>query len=271
MSNKRIYYYQTLCSLQNVLNNPDKIYPTHIILSAFHFGRDKNNSPYIHLNDFVPNDKMFDTVWLELEKANSLGIKIMIMLGGAGGAFTEMFTNYDYYYKLLKEFILSKKFICGIDLDVEEYINIDDIRKLIKQLDTDFDKDFIITMAPIANALITNYPGLGGFHYKRLIKTPEGERINWFNGQFYNEYSLNIFNQAVLNGFEPNRIVMGMVYYQFNKDTFSNALDTLLNIKNKYNNFGGAFVWEYFKAPSLNNYPEDWAVDIYNRLNKSNL
>ena len=139
-------------------------------MSAFHFGRDKNNDSYIHLNDFDPYNKMFDNVWLELEKANKLGIKIMIMLGGAGGAFTEMFTRYDYYYMLLKKLIVDKKFICGIDLDVEEYINIKSIRKLIYQLNSDFGKNFIITMAPVAEALVTNTPGFGGFKYKELIQ-----------------------------------------------------------------------------------------------------
>ena len=42
MENRVIYYYQTLIGLKNIINNPRKIYPTHIILSAFHFGKDDN-------------------------------------------------------------------------------------------------------------------------------------------------------------------------------------------------------------------------------------
>ena len=126
-------------------------------------------------------------------------------------------------------------------------------------------------MAPVAEALVTNTPGFGGFKYKELIQTPEGKRINWFNGQFYYDFSLSMYTKAIKNGYPPNKIVIGMIYYQFDKSNFSKALDILLDIKNKYNNFAGTFVWEYFKAPSLNGLDEYWAIDIYNKLNQSNL
>ena len=73
--NKIIYYYQTLVSLKKLINNPKKIYPTHIILSAFHFGTDINNAPYIHLNNYRPTNKMYDELWIELKKSSELGIR----------------------------------------------------------------------------------------------------------------------------------------------------------------------------------------------------
>ena len=77
----------------------------------------------------------------------------MIMLGGAGGAYTSMFSNYECYYDKLYKFLQSKPFIQGIDLDIEEEVSLDNVKKLIKRIDTDFNKDFIITMAPIGGAL----------------------------------------------------------------------------------------------------------------------
>ena len=49
-----IYYYQTFIPLSLVLfANP---YVTHIHLSSIHFGVNNDNIPYIHLNDYPPNN-----------------------------------------------------------------------------------------------------------------------------------------------------------------------------------------------------------------------
>ena len=45
---------------------------------------------------------------------------------------------------MLKELILDKKVIKGIDLDVEEYVNLNDIKALIRNLKKDFgDEDWM--------------------------------------------------------------------------------------------------------------------------------
>ena len=56
---------------------------------------------------------------------------IMVMLGGAGGAYQELFRHFDTYYSLLKKFLEKFKFIKGIDLDVEEVTDINNIYKTI--------------------------------------------------------------------------------------------------------------------------------------------
>ena len=84
MQNKIILYYQTFIGLKNIYNKP-KIYTTHIHLSSLHFGPNKNNEPYIHLNNLSPYDKKFDDVWNDLYECKKRGIKIVLMLGGAGG------------------------------------------------------------------------------------------------------------------------------------------------------------------------------------------
>ena len=59
--NRIIYYYQTFNGLTSILNKNTSV--THIHLSAIHFGNNQDGSPYIHLNNYPPNDKKFDSVW----------------------------------------------------------------------------------------------------------------------------------------------------------------------------------------------------------------
>ena len=101
---KIIYYYQTLTSLQPILYSNTV---THIHLSSIHFGA-TNNEPYIHLNDNSPYDSVFDDVWKELFIANNNNIKIILMVGGAGGAYFNLFSNFEVYYGMLKTLIDTK-------------------------------------------------------------------------------------------------------------------------------------------------------------------
>ena len=237
---KIIYYYQTFNSLKPILYQNTPV--THIHLSSIHFGNN-NKSYYIHLNDYPPTNAKFDSVWEELAQAEKYNITTILMVGGAGGAFTNLFNNFNVYYPLLKELILSKKVIKGIDLDVEEYVDINDIKKLIRQIKTDFGNKFIITMAPIQSSLQYDQPSMGGFIYKDLYNSPEGEMIDYFNGQFYMDYSETAYTQAVENGFPPQKIVMGMI----SGETYQTELNKTYQ---KYKeSFGGVFIWEYFNAP----------------------
>jgi hypothetical protein len=259
--NKIIYYYQTFIGLENILNQKQKIV-TDIIISSLHFGLDMNNNPYIHLNDFTPDDKQFDEMWSETYIANDIGINIYIMLGGAGGAYVDLFNNFETYYKLLIELIKSKPFIKGINLDVEEQIGLDNIIMLIERLDTDLDKDFYITLAPISYALLTNEPGLGGYSYKDLKNSKVGNRINQLYGQFYGDFTFDTYDNIIKNGYNESEIVIGMLGTEYNKDTLKNACNELKKIVEKYPNFGGVYLWEYCLAPP------NWSEIIYDTIKK---
>ena len=257
MSQKIIYYYQTFTGLQPILSK--KTPTTHIIVSSIHFGKDAKQ-PYIHLNDFKPDDKKFTSVWKECQEATDKGITIMIMVGGAGGAYEVLFSNFDLYYPMLKQLIETKPFIKGVDLDIEEGVSLTNVKKLINQLTKDFGTDFIITMAPISSSLTTDYPGLGGFRYKDLIQNSgEGKMINWLNGQFYFQYTKGCFENCVENGYDPKKIVCGMISSISN---FDEALNQLKLIKKTYPDFGGVFVWEYFNCPPDRTHPEKWSEMI---------
>lgn len=251
-----IYYYQTFTGLKKILEqNP--ICVTHIIVSSIHFGYDKTK-PYMRLNDNIVTDNVFDNLWSDLKIAYNLGIKIMIMLGGAGGAYDVLFSNYNIFYKMLSDFIKSKPFISGIDLDIEETININFIKCLINQIDNDFGSNFSISMAPLGSSLIYNNTGMGGFSYKELYKSDEGKRINWFNGQFYGNYTYDSFNKVIKNNYDKMKIVMGMVADDLTKDNFNNKVLEIKKIVKKYEIFGGVYIWEYCNAPNNNN-QSNWA------------
>ena len=283
MKPRIIYYYQTFLAdgLKDILypNSP----VTHIHLSAIHFGNNnKNNNkvPYIHLNDYTPDNVRFQQVWEDLKKADDLGITVVVMLGGAGGAFNYLFNDFDTYYPILRDFIKKHVIIKGIDLDIEEVVTLKNAKMLINQIDKDFGSDFIIAMAPVQSSLEINEPGLGGFIYKDLYNSKEGQRIDYFNTQFYFDYSFDSFTHILNNGYPPEKIVVGSISSQ----NTSNCVDEIKKIHQHYPIFGGVFNWEYFDVePSCNGWatimkniidkpnPNDYQLVVVNQVNNNNL
>ena len=176
------------------------------------------------------------------------------MVGGAGGAFNDLFSNYKTYYPLLKELIEKKRnIIKGIDLDIEEEVDIKDVKMLINNISKDFGKDFIITMAPIQGSLEQDEPGMGGFIYKDLYESEEGKLISYFNTQFYFDYSKTGYDEIVKNGYPPEKVVMGMIS---NANIDNDYLELQKTFQEYHPNFGGVFIWEYYDAPN------DWLDTI---------
>lgn len=246
MAPNRILYYQTFSGLSAVLAQ-EPVLITHIHLSAIHFGKLKDDESYIHLNNTDPNDPLFDNMWIEISECARKGIKIVLMIGGAGGGFSELFSNFEICYPKLKSCILDHPSITGVDLDIEEDVEIEDVKMLIEMLDKDFGKQFIISMAPIQTDLQIDEPGYGGFSYKQLFNSPYGHRINYFNVQFYADFSIIPFKQIVENGYPANKIVLGMLSEQFSEARES-MLRTISEIHTSYPDFGGVFNWELFNA-----------------------
>ena len=233
---KLILYYQTFISLKPLFDN--NALPTHIHISSIHFGKNKDNTSYIHLNDHHPNATIFDNMWIDIEKAHKLGVKIVLMIGGAGGAFQELFSNFDLYYQLLKNTIKSHPYISGIDLDIEENIDLNLILKLVNKIKFDLGNDFSISFAPVAFAMQTNQPGLGGFLYKDL-KNLIGCKIDYFNTQFYYDFSIESYKEVIDNNYDSSKIILGMTENNYNQ------FDIVDDLKNIYkNDFGGIFFWE---------------------------
>jgi len=258
-----IYYYQSFVGLQQLINTPQ--YTTHLNLGAIHFGSDDNNNSYIHLNNDSPYDDMYNDLWKEIKQVQDLNIKVNLMIGGAGGGFEYFFNNYEVCYELLTNLIINSN-INGVDLDIEEYVDINNVIKLINQLRLDFDDDFIITMAPISSSLQYDQPGLGGFVYKQLYDIV-GDKINWFNVQEYNDYTYESYELMINNYYPANKLVFGMLSSEYNVNLFNDALNEIKKIYDKWNDFGGCFTFEYFNAPPNVNNPIVWSQKIYNTIN----
>lgn len=258
---KVIFYYQTFTSLSPLIAfvkerraQKRSAVVTHIHLAAAHFGVEADGTtPYIHLNDYHPTDKRYDTVWAQLGELHDLGIEIKLMIGGAGGGYASFFSNFEAYYNLLYGLLLAKPILSGVDLDVEEPVSLDNIKKLIARLAADFKprlgsgpgpgpgSGFTISMAPIQASLQVDGPGMGGFGYKELMRSQEGAAIDYLNGQFYADYSLAAYDQVVANGYHPEQVVMGLL----GDESFA----ALKAIATKYGEqFGGVFLWEYSLA-----------------------
>ena len=188
------------------------------------------------------------------------------MIGGAGGAYQNLFENFENNYKLLKELLDEKTWIQGIDLDIEESTNIKNIQMLIDKLIDDFGEDFIITMAPLSSTLQNDGSSIAGFNYKELYKSKQGKHINWFNVQCYDSFSEETFVSMIKNGYPSNKIVMGMESGQFDEKTFKNVINMLKNLQLKYRNIGGVFDWEYLDAPPSKTDPSLWCRLIKNNI-----
>jgi hypothetical protein len=256
MTNRITYYYQTFTDLNPVLVTNTPV--THIHLSSVHFGNNSDGSPYIHINDNDPNDPIFNKMWQQIDEAHKLGIKIILMIGGAGGAFNDLFNNYDTYFNMLVDTIKQHPQICGVDLDIEEGVKLSNIQKLMDDLIHQFGDSFLFSFAPLPESLESDTPGMGGFIYKDLYNSPQGKYIDYFNCQVYGDFSATHFVNMVNNGYPANKIVMGMISGQ----DFNNVLSVLTHIKDSYTDMGGTFVWEYFNAPS------DWHGQVYNALHR---
>ena len=254
-SKRVIFYYQTFTGLTPILKkNPDV---THIHLSSFHFGTETDGQPYIRLNNLYPDHSKFNQVWEDLTSATKLGIKVLIMIGGAGGGYSALFQDYITAYEQLKQLLQRHPCIIGIDLDIEESVSLNNVKKLISDIKVDF-PHFLISMAPIQSSLQQDDPGMGGFVYKELYQSREGQLIDYFNGQFYSDFSERAYEQVILNGYPANKVVMGSMSGRGN-------IDVVRSLVSKYSTFGGVFSWEYNNTiPS----PQDWSEAMRNIMNK---
>jgi hypothetical protein len=252
---KTIYYYQTFVGLDKLMSHTHDI--DVINISSIHFDEDKHGNKNIYLNDNLPNDPKFNIMWEQTQLLGEQGITIMLMVGGAGGAYTNLFLDFETYYPLLRKLLQDKTYISGVDLDIEETVSLVNVKKLINLLKKDF--PFIqISMAPVASAMITDSPGLGSFSYKELYNSVEGNHIDSFNVQCYDSFSYETFRRIIKNDYPPEKINMGMMSGQFTKDTFNEALQEIHSTLITYPKMGGVFDWEYLDAPPVKNDPSQW-------------
>ena len=270
---KVIIYHQThhvngkVVSLLPLIVNRTGI--THVVIAAFHV----NESPgHITLNDHSTDHDRFDTLWSEAAWLQATGVRVLGMLGGAAkGTFTRLDSDaeaFEQYYVPLRD-VLRRHALSGIDLDVEEEMSLAGITRLIDRLRADFGPAFLITMAPVATALLAGQPHLSGFDYMELERT-RGHEISWYNTQFYcgwGDASTTIWYDAIIaSGWSPEKVVFGLIT---NPALGAGHVDmaqmnsVLTVLRSRYPNFGGVMGWEYFNAlPGRQAKPWEWAANV---------
>lgn len=249
--------------LLSLLNKDTRL--THVNLAALHV----NGPGDIHLNDVSPNDTSFDQLWTEVTKLQAGGIQVLFMMGGAAkgsyanlcGSDVPAVINESNYGPLLSTIKYHK--IDGLDLDIEEAVDISCPLALLRRLNADLGKDFLLTMAPVASALQPGAQGLSGFDYVDMdkqatdCKRPNDKLVSWYNAQFYNGWgdasNPSFYEQVISSGnWSAARINLGVLD---NSNDGGSGFVPLVQLENvvaqlaaTYQPFGGVSGWEYFDA-----------------------
>ncbi|KAJ0114959.1 glycoside hydrolase family 18 protein [Diaporthe amygdali] len=242
---------------------------THLILAAIHINGDPHG---ITLNDHPPSHPRFHTLWAELRVLQASGVRVLGMLGGAAkgtyapdrlGADDD--ATFERYYAPLRD-LVRERGLDGLDLDVEEDMSLGAAVRLIDRLRADFGPDFIITLAPVAAALLDYRKNLSGFDYEAL-EVMKGREIAWYNCQFYCGWgdcsNPIMYEMLLMKGWAPEKIVVGLVTNPENGGGFI-PFDILASViplmVGQHARFGGVMGWEYFNSlPGGRDRPWEWA------------
>lgn len=266
-------YYKGLeyVSLLPLVTNPSGV--SHVILAAIHVNEDPNN---LTLNDDRPDHPKYTQLWDEVVVLQDSGIKVLGMLGGAAkGSFARLdrtesrtdipLARFENYYAPLKAFITEHN-LDGLDLDIEEEMSLPGVVHLIDRLKRDFGQSFLITLAPVATALMHGRPHLSGFDY-RLLEAARGSSIAWYNTQFYCGWggieSTDAYDEIMRNGWRPNKVVAGMLTNPKHAASGYVLLErtaaVLSLLVEKYPTFGGVMGWELTDSLPQEDEPWLWA------------
>ncbi|KAI2615489.1 glycoside hydrolase family 18 protein [Hypoxylon sp. NC1633] len=271
-----VIYYQTTqlnnsatehVSLLPLINSAPEISVTHVLVAAIHI---MDGDGGIHLNDFPPDNPIFDQVWSDTAQLQAAGVTVMGMVGGAAaGSFERLDgddAQFETYYKPLHDMIGTYN-LQGLDLDVEESMSLNGVIRLIDRLKADFGDGFIISLAPVASALTEGGGNLSGFNYFDL-EAQRGSSISFYNGQFYygwgNAGSASDYESILDDGFPAAKVVMGMVTNPSNGGGYidlDSEAPVLQELTSENPTFGGVAGWEYFNSlPGGNAAPWQWAA-----------
>ncbi|KAL2019652.1 hypothetical protein VTK56DRAFT_9467 [Thermocarpiscus australiensis] len=276
-----ITYYQTHhtpsgkhISVLPLLQQPG-IAVTHLILAAIHINEDP---AALTLNDHPPSHPRFDALWAELRVLQAGGVKVLGMLGGAApGSFARLdrqhdddgggggASSFERYYAPLAA-LVRERGLDGLDLDVEEPMSLRGIVRLIDRLRADFGRGFIITLAPVAAALLRADRNLSGFDYEAL-EVMRGREIAWYNAQFYCGWgdcsNPAMYEMLLAKGWKPERIVVGLVTNPANGAgwvPWHMLASVIPLLAGRHPRFGGVMGWEYFNSlPGGEARPWEWA------------
>jgi hypothetical protein len=227
---------------------------SHLIVAAIHLNVPAGN---ITLNDDAYDAPKFAPLWEECRILQTTGVKVMGMLGGAArGSYMRLDGSaevFEAYYRPLQAMIAWAG-LDGLDLDVEEAMSLGGIVRLVDRLKWDFGPAFLVTLAPVAPAMMRGLQNLSGFDHEVLEKGL-GRHIAWYNTQFYCGWGdmarVDDYEAVVGRGWSPDKIVVGLVTNPGNgagwipDESLKRTLKVLIK---KYPGFGGVMGWEYFNS-----------------------
>jgi hypothetical protein len=193
------------------------------------------------------------------------------MLGGAArGTYSLLDSpssfSFELAYRPLHDFIRARS-LDGVDLDVEEEMSLSGIIRLMDRLKADFGEQFLITLAPVAAALLDKRTNLSGFDYAELERE-RGGSVAWYNAQFYcgwgDMHSCGMYDAIIWKGWRPDKVIVGLVTNPENGNGWVPLLVLRLilgKLRGRYGaGFGGVMGWEYFNAlPGGEEKPWEWA------------
>jgi chitinase len=249
-----IFYHQTHYRDDRYISIQPTILPgagvTHVIVAAIHL----NSPERITLNDDLYDSDKFIPLWDEVRQLQAAGIKVLGMLGGAAqGSYMKLdgsLEGFHRWYQPLRRMITWAKFD-GLDLDIEEAMSLGGVVRLIDHLKTDFGQSFLITLAPVAPALL-NRQNLGGFNIEELEKGL-GSRIAWYNTQFYCGWGdmskTHDYDTIIARGWPQEKIVIGLVTNASNCSGHvkeAKLRECLKELVSRYPRIGGVMGWEYW-------------------------
>lgn len=250
---------------------------THVILSAIHINWDPNA---LTLNDDPPSHPKYTQLWDEATVLQDSGIKVLGMLGGAArGSFARLdysesrtdipLGRFEAYYAPLRDMI-RRHSLDGLDLDIEEEMSLPGVVHLIDRLKQDFGDEFLITLAPVATALMAGRPHLSGFDYA-LLEAARGEKIAWYNTQFYNGWGGIAepwaYEEIMRNGWKASKVVIGVLTNPRHGGSgyvmLEQSAAVLAYLMERFE-IGGVMGWEY--ESSLPDEKENWQWAFCMRL-----
>ena len=257
-------------SILPLITHPD-IRITHLIVAAIHL-HDPPGREHLRLNDHVPHDACFLTLWAEVKALQVAGVKVMGMLGGAAkGSFARLDLDeatFEMYYVPLRDLIRERS-LDGLDLDIEEPMTLAGVIRLIDRLKADFGEAFIVTLAPVAAALMTDglIENYAEFSYEAL-EVMRGRSIAWYNAQFYCGWgdmsNTASYDMIMTRGFPPQKLVIGLVSNPANGPgwvPFEVLQEVFITLRSRYGVLGGVMSWEYFNSlPGDRARPWEWAL-----------
>ncbi|MET7639419.1 glycosyl hydrolase family 18 protein [Streptomyces sp. NPDC005438] len=259
-------YYQTQYQDDSYVSPlPLKGVATDVEVAAFHL----NDDGSIHLNDEPPSDPRFDQVWKDVAELQESGTKVHALLGGAAqGTYQNLAEDFEKYYQPLHDTV-EKYGLDGVDLDIEETFSLENTKKLIDRLRTDFGEDFHVILTPVASDLAGSSNFSGGFDYAQLEREA-GDKISFYTGQFYCGWGdlgdTTSYDNVIDNGFSPSRVVAGALTNPANCQGYvepDELAATLGSLKDRHQGFGGVAGWEYFNAVPVNgDGPDSWYAHV---------